>query len=230
MKIYDLPIYIVVQSKYPDVLKTFKETFYPTTKKFKKLHLAVEDGKKYGAKVINGHINIARDGGFDYFGVFNDDLWFADGWLEDVMPFLAEHWVVAPGYVETIDKKKFKAAIEKTKNEKGYVLHPYGPTSIFRMKLFRKIGVFDERYDWTCDDLDWSLRLHLNGLSGITLKKVTTAHFHGQTRNQSNSSISAWWALAEKNKHRFYKKHGYEGYRYIRSSHMNNHKYFRQFR
>jgi GT2 family glycosyltransferase len=230
MKIYDWPIYIVVQSKHAEMLQTFKETFLPTTRNFKNLYLAVEDGEEYGAKVINEHIIKARDEMYNYFGVFNDDLWFAAGWLENVMSHINEHWVIAPGYVETTDEEVFRQAVIKTKDEEGFVLHPYGPTSIFRMDLFRKIGIFDERYDWSCDDLDWSLRLHLNGLSGVTLKRITTAHFHGQTRTQNNKEISAWWALSNKNKRRFYDKNGYENYRFIRSSHLNSHKYFGQFK
>jgi GT2 family glycosyltransferase len=227
MEIYEIPIYIVVQSKYPEVLATFKETFYPTTEKFKKLTLIVEDGKEYGAGVINKHINIARANGNFYFGVFNDDIWFSEGWLETVIPFFDKHWIVSAGYVETTDREKFNKAVELTKNEEGYVKHLYGPNAIFNMEIFKKIGIFDERFDWTCDDLDWALRTERSGLSTITLKRITCAHFRGKTMSQN---LSNWYRVSEINKQRFYDKNGYVSYRHIRAEYKLYHQYFVQFK
>ena len=151
--LYEKKIDIIVQSKYPKVLREFLNGFKPTTKDFSNLKLHILDGAEYGAKAIN-KILFPLITTSDYFGVFNDDLWFADGWLEGVMGHLQSHDVVSAGYVETQKKEVFEKAVELTKNETGVVKHLYGPNAVFRMSLFKEIGVFDEQFDWSCDDLD----------------------------------------------------------------------------
>jgi GT2 family glycosyltransferase len=223
---YQSKIDIVVQSKYPKVLAEFKEGFLPTTQKFENLTLHILDGTEYGAKAINKIIYplVATT---QYFGVFNDDLWFVDGWLEDTLNLLQEHWVVSAGYVETQERKVFERAVELTKNETGVAQHLYGPNAIFRMDIFKKIGVFDEQFDWSCDDLDWAWRIKLNGLSSVTSKKITMAHKVGISRGINSR---AWNVLSDLNKERFYHKHGYWGYRNIRNEYKTYHQYFRQFK
>lgn len=221
-KIYEAKIEIVVQSKYPHVLAEFENGFLPTTEKFTNLTLHVLDGEEYGAKAIN-QIIFPRIPTSHYFGVFNDDVWFVDGWLEDVMKHLKEHDVVSAGYVETQKKDVFGKAVEATKDETGIAKHLYGPNAIFRMSLFKDIGVFDEQFDWSCDDLDWSWRLMLNGKSGVTSKKITMAHHVGVSRGINSRE---WNLLSDKNKERFYHKHGYRAYRTIRNEYKAHHQYF----
>ena len=50
---YDTKIKIVVQSKKPEILKIFKDTFLPTTAKFTNLSLEEITGENYGAVEIN---------------------------------------------------------------------------------------------------------------------------------------------------------------------------------
>lgn len=223
---YQSKIYLIVQSKYPHVLKEFLEGFNATTKKFTNLKLHILDGKEFGAKAINKILFEVRPD-YEYFGVLNDDLWFADGWLEDVIRLLQDHEVVSAGYVETQKKDVFQRAVEMTKNETGFVEHLYGPNAIFRMGIFREIGVFDEQFEWSCDDLDWAWRIKLNGLSSITSKRITMAHWVGISRGINSK---AWNILSDRNKERFYHKHGYRGYRNIRDGYKHNHQYFRQFK
>jgi len=160
MNIYDTKLFFVVQSKYPEVLAEFKRTFLPTTSKFKNMNFLIEDGEEYGSSLLNKRIIDARAWGAQFFGVFNDDLWFADGWVESVLPFLlsGKHWCVSPGYVETADKKVFKKAVELTKDKKGFVPHLYGANPIFNMATFKEIGVYDEQFGFSCEDLDWAVK------------------------------------------------------------------------
>jgi GT2 family glycosyltransferase len=225
--IFQSKVYIVVQSKYPDILKVFTEGFKATTKEFENVKLVIEDGKEYGARIINQHIVKARDEGYEYFGVFNDDMWFSEGWLESCLELLKKHDVASAGYVETIDRKKYELAVNETKNNTDFVNHLYGPNAIFNMNIFREIGTFDENFDWTCDDLDWAWRIKLNGLSSVTSKKITIGHWHGQTRV---TDIKAWNLISTKNKKIFYNKHGYQAYRNIRNEYKINHQYFVQFK
>lgn len=224
--IYNARINLIVQSKYPEVLGEFKKTFFPTTDKFENLMLHVLDGAEYGAGAIN-KILFQVQPFCDYFGVFNDDVWFVDGWLEDTLRLLQTHEVASAGYVETADQDKFAKAVEATKDEVGVCNHLYGANAIFRKTLFKEIGCFDEQFDWSCDDLDWAWRIKLNGFSSVTSKKITMAHTVGETRTRD---MKAWNTLSTANKQKFYNKHGYYAYRHIRDEYLTHHQYFRQFK
>lgn len=216
-------IHIVVQSKYHEILKTFKESFYDTTKQFTNLTLHVIDGMSYGAVAINKILLplLQQKRGYA-FGVFNDDLIFSQGWLEDVILALDDHECCSGGYVETKDMEVFARAISSTENETGYIPLLYGPNAVFRMDIFPKIGIFDERFEWSVDDLDWALRIKLNGMSSVTLKRIRTCHLFGETRLKN---VKQWNALSIINKQRFYDKHGYRSYRDLRNNYE-GHRYF----
>lgn len=222
-----MSIDIVVQSKYPKILKQFKEGFWSTTESYL-INLHVLDGEEFGAKAINKILQpILKTKVNQIFGVFNDDIWFVQGWLENVIYKLQMYDVVSPGYVETQKVEVFQKAVEATKSETDVVQHLYGPTALFHTRVFFEIGIFDEQFDWSCDDLDLAWRLKLRGLKSVTSKKITTAHQVGMSRG-INSKV--WNALSEKNKQRFYDKHGYRSYRDIRSEYKKEHQYFIKFR
>jgi hypothetical protein len=223
---YQNKIDIIVQSKYPEILKEFLDGFKPTTEKFTNLKLHILDGAEFGAKAIN-KILIDVFQKTDFFGVFNDDLWFVDGWLEDCLRLLETHECVSAGYVNTYSHEAFEKAVEATKNETGVAKHLFGSNPIFRTSVFKKIGIYDERFDFSCDDLDWSWRFKLNGMSSVTSKKITMAHNIGRTRVRN---AKAWNILSDRNKQRFYDKHGYVAYREIRREYKDNHQYFVQFK
>lgn len=217
---------ICVQSRYPEVLKRFKESFYETTKNWGNLTLYEITGKDYGAKEINKILRsiVARKNG-GIFGVYNDDLVFSEGWLDDVVNALGDYEAVSPGYVETKDYQVFQKAVEATKNDDGVIDLLYGPIHTFRVDIFEKVGIFDERFDWSVDDLDWAWRLRLNGMRSVTLKKITVQHLFHETLGRD---LKGWNSLHKKNKEFFYDKHGYRSYRTIRNLYE-GHKYFRSF-
>lgn len=225
--VHSREIHIVVQSKYPEILEKFKESFYDTTKQFTNLTLHLIDGASYGAVEINKILIplLAAKRGYA-FGVFNDDLIFADGWLEDCITALEFHECVSGGYVETKDMETFAHVISKTENEEGHVPLLYGPNAIFRMDIFPQIGIFDERFEWSVDDLDWALRIKLNGMSSVTLKRIRTCHLFGETRLKN---VKQWNTLSIINKQRFYDKHGYRNYRNLRNDYS-GHKYFQDYK
>ena len=132
----------------------------------------------------------------------------------------------SPGYVETHKKEKFLKAVEATKNEKGVVEHFYGPVGLFNTELFREIGILDDRYDWSCDDLDLAWRMKLRGIESVTSKKITVGHHFGETL----TSTPNWDIISDLNKERFYNKHGYQSYRDIRNEYKIHHRYFTKFR
>ena len=226
LNIYPNKIDIVVQSKYPQILKEFRESFLPTVTNFPNLTLHVFDGHEYGAKPLNDLLGVLVHTS-EYFGVFNDDMWFVQGWLENVVELLKDHEVVSAGYVETKDKNVFLKAVETTKKETGFVPYLYGPNAMFRVNIFKKIGRFDDRYDWSCDDLDWAWRIHLNKMSSVTSKKITVGHMVGTSLTGNSKN---WHGILKLNNQRFYDKHGYDPYRWIRSEYKTYHQYFRQFK
>lgn len=220
---YDKKIEIVVQSKFPEILGDFKHQLIATTKKFKNLKLHIINGEKYGAVEINKILRpITAKGETEIFGVFNDDLWLANGWLEDVIEKLQDYHCVSPGYVETYEWKVFERAVDGTKDEKGVVEFLYGPTHTFRTSIFKQIGMFDERFDWSVDDMDWAWRLKLNGMKSVTSRKITIGHRVGT----SLTKTKAWNAISDLNKERFYDKHGYVSYRELRRMLAEHHRYF----
>lgn len=227
MNLYDKKIVIVVQSKFPEVLKEFKGQFFATTERFKNLQLLEITGDEYGAKEINKILRpITAKKEVEIFGVYNDDLWFGDNWLEDVVLRLGVYPCVSPGYVETSDLMVFGRAVDDTAREDGVVPFLYGPTHTFRTDLFRKIGMFDERFDWSVDDLDWAWRIHLNGMESVTSKKITVAHQVGTTLTKTKG----WNRISDKNKELFYDKWGWPAYRHLRNHYKNHHKYFEQWK
>jgi len=227
---YQTKLEVIVQSKHQNILDEFLSGFKPTTEKFTNLKLHILQGENFGASAINPILIDAYKGGTFAVGVLNDDLWFVEGWLEDVVEKLQTYNAVSPGYVETADFEKFLNAVRLTDKEKGVVEHFYGPCGFFKTSLFREIGLFDERFLWSCDDLDLAWRMKLNGLKSATSKKITIAHLVGVTRNKSNQSISEWHTTSDIAKQQFYDKHGYFSYRKIREEYRIYHQYFRGFR
>ena|SRR3990167_4260804 len=218
---------IIVQSKYPEVLKMFKDGLSETTKGFTDLRLHEITGEKYGAKEINKILKpevVLK--GRQYVGIFNDDLWFAEGWLEDALQLLQKYDCVSPGYTETNNKDHFKKLVEETKHEVGAIDLLYGANYILNVDLFTKIGYFDERFDWSCDDLDIAWRIHLNGLKSVTSKRITMAHMRYLTLEKNSKGRNAFGV---KNKELFYDKHGYRSYRNLRSMYLATHQHFRQY-
>src|SRR3990167_3658327 len=191
-------IHIVVQSKYPHILENFKKSFFETTKNFSKLTLHIIDGSSYVAIEINKILRplLSKREGYA-FGVFNDDLVFSEGWLEDVCEALKSNHCVSGGYVETDDMDVFKKAVDMTKDDEGF--------------------------EWSVDDLDFAWRIKLNGLSSITLKRIRTCHLFGKTREHN---MKQWNYISTLNKEKFYDKHGYRSYRNIRGEYKKWHRYF----
>ena len=218
---------IVVQSKYPEILDRFKKSFYETTEQFKNLKLHVFPPDMFGAKEINKKLIEIIKSGSEVFGVFNDDVKFSYQWLEDSMKHLKDFSCVSPGYIETTDKDKFFRAIALTSKIEGTVPNFYGPVALWNTWVFKRIGIFDERFDWSCDDLDWAWRLKLNGMPSATSKRITVMHEVGATRKKE---VKKWNSIWKQNKQRFYDKHGYTSYRDIRSEYLTHHSYFSKFR
>lgn len=160
-----------------------------------------------------------------YFGIFNDDLIFTDGWLESVVDALNTYNCVTPGYINTTDPIKLLTAKEITKDNTGVVEFFMGACALMKMDIFLRIGMLDPQFDWSMDDFDLLWRMRLNGLKSVTLKKITIAHAHGTTRNRD---IKRWYRAAEEGKRVFCDKYGAMALKEIRSIYK-GHRYFLNF-
>lgn len=238
---------IIVRTKYQEIIDRFLESFIPTTKKHNvDLYIVhrPEDGIKF--KVSNRVFSVpskslgnpaympildkvltkarikADNKRYGFFGIYNDDLIFWEGWLETVLNGLGYYDCVTPGYINTTEISKLKEAVEKTKNAQGVVKYAIGSCMTWRINVFPKIGTLDTRFDWSCDDLDLIWRMELNGLKSVTLKKITIAHAHGASRVRE---MKRWNMETKKGKKLFKEKHGIVPYRQIFKDYS-GHNYF----
>lgn len=223
---YQTRIDLLVFSTYPEILEEFLASFQSTVNKFTNLNLHIEK-EEFGNVYTNKFLQEVLHRENSVFGILNDDLWFVDGWLEDVLEKLETYECVSPGYVETNKKEVFAKVVEATKNKKGVVQLGYGASEIMNTRIFREIGIFDEQFVWGCDDLDLFWRLKLKGMPSVTSKKITTAHQVGATRVKQPL---IWMEVSEESKIKFYNKHGYQSYRDIRALFKQEHSYFNQFK
>ena len=139
------------------------------------------------------------------------------------IPTLKRSPVLCPGCPYWLVISGVKKAVDMTKDDEGFVPLLYGPNAVFRMDIFQSIGIFDERFEWSVDDLDFAWRIKLNGLSSITLKRIRTCHLFGKTREHN---MKQWNYISTLNKEKFYDKHGYRSYRNIRGEYKKWHRYF----
>ena len=161
--IYQTKIDITLFSKYKEVGKQFLERFLETTKNFEniKLHyISINPYKEiksdkiiyhyldsFGSEATASILNECLGQKVQYFGSCNDDMWLADGWLEDVFDKFSKGYLfVCPGVVDTDDYSHFLKIVEETKNEDG--VENYLPLAVWfaDVRLFRKIGLLDDRF------------------------------------------------------------------------------------
>lgn len=230
-------ISIVVQSKYQDILNDFSKTYLETTKGFPNLKTYIihkdliiperfisHQSLNYNAIGFNEVITKVQKDDSDLIGFLNDDLVFSDGWLEDVLDKLNKYNCVSPGYIEKEDVGLLPIAVEKTKNEEGVVEGLFGSCFFFPVRIFKKIGLFDENLSG-CEDMDWMIRMKLNNLKVVTSRKITILHYGALTTKQRDDGRKTYLNQL-KNKDLFIKKHGYENYHYLVKLYIEYKKYF----
>ncbi len=185
--------------------------------------------ESWGGKVYNELLPTLQKENFSIYGLLNDDLLFHETWYEDVLEGMKKFYVVSPGYAESEVIGRLKEAYELSKHEEGYIESMLGSIFFMPMRIFKKIGLFDESaYGW--EDIDWMWRMHLNGLKVVTLKRVTVQHFGALTRKKQGEQLARQEYLAElRGKDEFMKKHGYDGYRNMKNLYA-GHQYFHQYR
>jgi hypothetical protein len=244
MNIKDTSQYnIIVRANHQDIIDRFFETYLPTIKGFDVKTWVIHPE---GIEIPEGVISITTDNLNDktiipilreiihpigrliwhnpdvYFGIFNDDLIFTDGWLRDVGEALKVYDSVSPGYINTSSVNELNKAVEETKNDTGIVEFFMGSCQIHRMGILVQIGMLDPQFGWSCGDFDLVWRIKLNGLKSVTLRKITIAHVGGESRNRERSR---WFTAAKEGKIIFCDKHGAQAFKNVRKIYE-GHDYF----
>lgn len=240
----DISLDIIVTSNQQEVLDMFFATILPTLPNTAVIHivhtgLKLKDDeriKSYISNVFGNKVNkdilfgilekkrIRMGNEYGYFGIFNDDLYFTESWLEDCLQALERFDCVSPGYIETKDVSLIHRATDATKDEHGHIDYMYGPCAIMKLSVFPKIGMLDDQFVWGADDLDLMWRLKINGLSSVTLKKVSIGHMFGQSRGKS---MKRWNTESKIATRQFWEKHGIMNYRLIKDLYK-GHNYFKE--
>lgn len=242
--------HIIVRTKYQDIINNFLQSWKDTVDS-KKAKLYIVYRKSDGIVIYpppsenivacpsetlgnSSYIpiltNIMEEAGMSsderkntgYFGIFNDDLLFHKGWLEETEKALQTYNAVTPGYINTEDLSLLERAYQETKEEIGVIKYGLGSCLIMRLSVFPRIGMLDPQFDWACDDLDLIWRMEINGLKSVTLKKILIAHIHGATRVKE---MKRWNVEHLEGKKKFKDKHGILNYRKLKEEYQ-GHNYF----
>jgi hypothetical protein len=236
---------IVVTTSHQDIFDRFLETFIPTTLDYNVrlyvFHLGDIDvpdvdgivsvpspylGNKAYLPLLQRLMEVQGKNIWNnprvYWGVFNDDLIFSNGWLEDVVKNLEKYDCVTPGFINNVDMETFKKAVEVTKNDDGFVPYLMGACALMRLGIFLRIGMLDPQFDWSMDDTDLLWRIKLNGLTSVSLRKITIMHAHGASRTQD---LKRWFKVAKEAKGLFCNKFGSMALKEIRDGYK-KHNYF----
>ncbi|MEK9207083.1 MAG: hypothetical protein AAB922_01275 [Patescibacteria group bacterium] len=249
---YQAKIDLLLFSKYPEIGTQALEQVLKTTEKFENFRLfyisnghprvtnspkvVYMDSVEIGSIVMNPLLEESLNQKREYFGLINDDVWVVDGWLEDVLEKLSEGYLlIASGTADTDDYEHFLKVVEQTKDEKGVDDYLMSGTFIADCKLFRKIGLLDDRFTGACDDMDIIWRLYLNKIPSGSSRKITMGHWVGTSTSTGNrvstQALGDWYKKHKKMKALFESKHGYESYLHVAKRMKQTYKnYFKQFR
>lgn len=71
--------------------------------------------------------------------------------------------------------------------------HPLGATFLLRREAIQQTGLFDERFELYCEEIDWAMRIHAAGWRVVCVPTAEVIHYGGQ----STSQVRPWAELAK---------------------------------
>ena len=161
---------------------------------------------------VNDGIRYALDGGADAVGLFNNDAVAAPTWLAaltaelEARPDVASvtsRFLMADG--ATVDSTgdfysewglpypRDRDAPSEPVRPSGEVLGATGGASLFRVALFRDIGLFDERFFAYLEDVDVGLRARLAGHRAWYCATAVAYHDQGSTSRTISGFATRQW-------------------------------------
>lgn len=208
---------LIVMSKQQKLLDSFFESLFPTIDNGVVIHvlskgLEVPNDPRvnpiymgefkpgfYFNRVVKTHLR----GVNALIGIVNDDIVFTDGWYEDVMKNVENHYFFSPGFYEGKDKDRFLQLVNETKDEKRLASGVLDAFYCFPTSVFEKVGMFDKDVvEWY--DLDWLIRMIEQEYYPVTSRKVTIMHLSRQTLSDKSK-------FKNKVKQEILDKHGEKG-------------------
>ncbi len=172
----------------------------------------IENKKNLGfAGGVNTGIQHALEQRFDAVALLNNDADAEKDWLENLVESLTEleDVGIVASSIQRTDKQHLDSTGEfytswglpyprgrnkpiNEYNEAGYIFGASGGASIYRTKMFREIGLFDEAFFAYYEDVDISFRAQLAGWKVYFQPKAIVYHAIGQTSSRMGSGFSIY--------------------------------------
>lgn len=163
-----------------------------------KLHIIYNDKNSGFAGGVNIGIKYASNSGFDGVALFNSDATADKEWLSELAKVLKSEKDVgiATGLLlhqdgKTIDSSgdwyskwglsfpRGRDQLAETAPKSGYVFTGSGGASLYRIKMFDDIGIFDETFFAYYEDVDVGFRAQLAGWKVYYTNKAIAYHEQG---------------------------------------------------
>lgn len=82
--------------------------------------------------------------------------------------------------------------------------HPLGAAFLLRREVIEQTGMFDERFQLYCEEIDWAMRIHEAGWNAVCIPTAEVIHYGGYSTGQARpaSIINLWTARLQ-----LYRKH-----------------------
>ncbi len=74
--------------------------------------------------------------------------------------------------------------------------HPLGAAFMLRRETIQQTGLFDERFELYCEEIDWAMRIHAAGWRVVCIPSAEIVHYGGQSTGQRppESLVKLWTA------------------------------------
>jgi len=134
-----------------------------------------------------------------YVLVMNNDVEFLPGTLSRMVDYLRKHPAVA-GVVASLTNPDGTVQFQRTAIVELIRRHPRRPQpvtfvgttcALVRGEVFFDVGLYDERFYFYNEDLDWSLRAKRKGYKFVFLPEVRVIHHQGVGLRQNRPAILA---------------------------------------
>ena len=179
--------------------------------KFSHADKFIENKENLGfAKAVNQGIRVAQG---EFVVIMNNDIKVYEHWLEDMLEGLKYKDLVAaiPMYsredpwLRGVDSKKLREEQMKLPIEESLSDFEDFSCVVVKRLVFDEIGVFDERYFYSCEDVDFKRRMKEKGLTYASSKRVRTHHVGSCTdfedkpkvMDQSKQKFAEKWGTKE---------------------------------
>jgi len=143
----------------------------------------------------NRALEHALDNGYDYIGILNNDILFSKKWLSYVLHCFDDPNV---GYASPIQTTKGGTIRDMGKNRLGYfditlhwsgahevpVMWMPGACILLRREAVEDVGFFDESFFFGNDEVDYCMRLWLNGWKVVSTSHTKIVHYVSKTISQ----------------------------------------------